>query len=727
MYAMKRIHIMQGLCLLLLGVSGSEEGSCNPDAVEQDSECNLVADTIEKENVENEISVELLQRDLYLKSRNNFKEIKMNPWNCAKGKSLSFQSTTLNDNSKSFITEWSAITGEGKPFRTVLPEETSPKFRSLNACEINANGILYCSLAITNKGTFLVAIDDEKIGFVDKVLEARYSATFDAADNYYVYAGKNDEGRLSVITGVSKKPFYDNLEGLQQYNDLVKQGERFLAVKDYVKNGGQISRKFHLGADLAYFQADLRGKGLEKYLASLTFSSKNKRVSAMKLLVIPCEPKEESCNPTYPPNPSEDANIDPAPELHELAIISDLPESPEINPRVWGTAFVEKNHAKIQPTKICFSADDGRGLYCASKESYDWAKKTVTLTRLGNALPTGWNDGISCYDDKLVPDNVGCTEVMYRSTTVHRKSSNPLSAILQMDEKTGAVKKTIDLKETVRVLNACAVNPVDHLIYCVVTPQEECSGDDKVARLDTKGNVRYISNFKPGAVAGTFDKEGNYWVFGTNDGLVKFEGASEMAASKSCGGLGNNQPVNKIDKRFGYRMKNNGIGDEYIGKSGKQIGSDMEILLFNERYYIISLPGTEGTRPKTFQNRMTMIDITDVMEGKTDTPKDPIILFDTTKTLPNPIGVTPKGQTENSMTWGSAWRLPDKKDGKGKAEAYVFASDAGQGYWKLLPETIDIAGKSVKFEKWGDKTDAVEWNNGFACYDKNPKNIDPAK
>merc|ERR1719468_1396486 len=93
-----------------------------------------------------------------------------------------------------------------------------------------------------------------------------------------------------------------------------------------------------------------------------------------------------------------------------------------------------------------------------------------------------------------------------------------------------------------------------------------------------------------------------------------------------------------------------------------------------------------------------MIDITDVMEGKTDTPKDPIILFDTTKTLPNPIGVTPKGQTENSMTWGSAWRLPDAKNGKDKAEAYVFASDAGQGYWKLLPETIDIAGKSVKFE-----------------------------
>merc|ERR1719460_218860 len=120
---MKRIHIMQGLCLLLLGVSGSEEGSCNPDAVEQDSECNLVADTIEKENVENEMSVELLQRDLYLKSRNNFKEITVKPWDCEKFKTKSFQSTTKDDNSVSYITDWSEITGSGTPVRTLKPEE----------------------------------------------------------------------------------------------------------------------------------------------------------------------------------------------------------------------------------------------------------------------------------------------------------------------------------------------------------------------------------------------------------------------------------------------------------------------------------------------------------------------------------------------------------------------------------------------------------------------------
>jgi len=661
-----------------------------------------------------------------LKSRNNFKEITVKPWDCEKFKTKSFQSTTKDDNSVSYITDWSEITGSGTPVRTLKPEETSPAFRSLNACEINANGVLYCSLAITNKGTFLVGIDSEDIGFVDKVLEARYSATFDADDNYYVYAGKNDEGRLSVITGVSQKKFYDNLEGLQQYNNLVKQGERFLAVKDYVKNDGGISRKFHLGADLAYFEADLRGKGLEKYLASLTFSSKNQSLSAMKLLVIPCKPGDKSCNPTYPPNPSEDANIDPTPELHELAIISDLPASPAHNPRVWGTAFAKKYKAQPKPTDIYFSADDGKGLYSANKDSYDWEGKTVTLNRVGNALPTSWNDGISCYEeDQWDEQNVKCTEVMFRSTTVNRKTSNPESAILQLDETTGAVKKTIDLQKTVKVLNACAINPKDHKIYCVVTPQESCSGDDKIARLDTDGNIGYISNFKPGAVAGTFDKEGNYWVFGTNDGLFMYEGAAKKTAASHCGGFGNNQPVNAINKNFGYNMKNYGIGNDQIGKSGKQVGSDMEVLLFNKRYYIVSLPGTEGTNDKTFQNRMTMIDITDVMEKKTDRPEDPIILFDTTKTLPNPIGVTPKGQTENSMTWGSAWRLPPKKDGD--QPSYVFASDAGQGYWKLLPESIDTKQKSVKFEEWGGKTDAVEWNNGFSCYTENPKGLDIAE
>jgi len=725
--------------MFISGIVDSDEAVCAPAKNQKQSECHLVGDAVERENLEHDMQVELLQRELHLKSRSNiergFKEIKMKSWIFCSTNGSFFQSTTKNDNSESKITRWYPASGTGSVVRTLKPEETEPKFRSLNACDVNPkNNILYCSLAITNKGTFLVAIDDEKIGFVDKVWEARYTGTFDYDDNYYVYAGKDDNGRLGVITEVSKKPVYDSWLGLQQYNNDIKQGERFLGVKDYVKADGKLVHEFHLGADLAFFEADLRGKGQEKYLASLTFSSKTTKVSAMKLLVIPCARGNESCKATYPPNPSELAFLSETdPELHELEIISDLPETEEFDARVWGTAFATKNaNWETPPTDIYFSADDGLGLYSANGNSYDWSAKTVAMNRLGNAVVTSWNDGISCVDNRTEPFKKTCTKgAMFRSTTKDRNPDPALakSAILVLDPKSGVQIDSWDLPN-IEVLNACAINPKDNQIYCVVHPRAQCAGDDKIARIDSKGNVGYISNFKGGAVAGTFDEEGNYWVFGTNDGLFRYEHAHKFTATAECQVFNNNQPENTINKTFGEEMRKTPIGDKQgIGYSGKQIGSDMEILVLNGRHYIVSMPGTEGSSAE-FQNRVTLIDITDVMKGTATTPKDPIILFDTKQTLPSPLDEAEKGQTQDSMTWGSAWRIPPlapeckgSTEGEGCEVSYVFASDDGQGYWKLKPDTINMAAKTVEFEKWGTPPSPIEWNNGFACYTESPLDL----
>jgi len=434
-----------------------------------------------------------------------------------------------------------------------------------------------------------------------------------------------------------------------------------------------------MGADLAYFEYDLRGKGKEKFLASLT-------ASMMKLLCISCEPYE----------------------LFTLHIkCESLPPFPSGKPRVWGTAWAYRGS-----TAVYFSADDGAGLYATTAEGIDWKNKDAHLSYAGKAIKTDWNDGLSCGSDPWQKKDVEeCTYMMYRSTTAGRWTDNPESYIAVMDPKTGANIKDKGWKVNAWSLNACAINPIDNKIYCTVHTTKY---DATLARLDSKGNIGYLVNYPPYAKAGTFDEKGNYWIFGGNPGLFKMEGIIFKIAFKDPQSLGNgNYPPNAINPVFGESMKQQTIGDKKKeGLSKNMIGADMEVMELDERYYLISLPGTEGDYPYTdFMNRMSFLDITD---GE---PQEPVILWDKTNSLPKPLKETPKGQTPGSMTWGSSWRIP-----KGKEFIYLFASDDGQGIFQLLTETINFKDKSVKFAKYGE-ADPIEWNNGFSCYKKDPNEL----
>merc|ERR1719215_2376192 len=132
--------------------------------------------------------------------------------------------------------------------------------------------------------TFLVSVDpDGTIGYVDKLIGSRYAATFDDEGNYYCM-GK--DYHVAVVPKVQDRLVFSSWSGLDAHvweePWKSKMGEKIVKVKEY----GQETDRPHLGADFAYFEADVRGKDKkEKFLASLT-------QDVMKLLCISCDPFE---------------------------------------------------------------------------------------------------------------------------------------------------------------------------------------------------------------------------------------------------------------------------------------------------------------------------------------------------------------------------------------------------------------------------------------------------
>lgn len=176
------------------------------------------------DDVADDMRIELLQRDIRLKGHDvkisePFEKVTISPMDC--NVTVSFQSTTPEGNTKSLITKWNPTTGGYDTVITLLPEVTSPPFRSINSCAINpVDHKLYCSMEINGKGSFLVRIQDGKVGFVDKLLGWRFSATFDAEDNYYVYGEHTNHpplGKMSVITKVSTMTAWSSWSGLDAH------------------------------------------------------------------------------------------------------------------------------------------------------------------------------------------------------------------------------------------------------------------------------------------------------------------------------------------------------------------------------------------------------------------------------------------------------------------------------------------------------------------------------
>jgi len=678
------------LCFLFLGVSSQGEEECS-SSQQKDSACSGSHERGTVETLEDEMKIELLQRDLSLRSGSDleagtpkWEEVTPKPWPCD-SKKLSYQTTVPPDNSKTVIASWTP-SGSYEPVLTIWPKKaTVPPFRSLNACGFNPiNSVMYCALVITNRGTYLVSVDpDGTIGYVDKLRGSRYAATFDNEGNYYCM-GK--DYHVAVVPKVQDRKVFSSWSGLDAHVHeepwKSKIGEKIVKVKEY----GRMTERPHLGADFAYFEADVRGRGKERFLASLT-------QDVMKLLCISCDPFE----------------------VDTLKIqATNLPAWPTGKPRVWGTAWAYRN-----TTSIYFSADDGVGLYVTSDLSFKWNEKKVWLNRAGNAESTPWNDGLSCgVEEPWGKDDVGCTKKMYRSHSDRTTNTDkPVSYVRVIDPETGKIDKEWDI-QGIYMMNACGINPVDNRIYCCVHPDVNNKNLAFLARLDTKGNIGYLHAYPPWQKGGTFDKDGNYWIFGPQFGLFKFPDVAKLTAIKEWSQLGDRihwpkpDEVGFMDETLGKSFLDEFGDKKTTGKSGDKIGSDMvvaswpDVTTGEKRWYLISLVGTEIDASVRTQlvNRMSVVDITD------DKPKEALILYDTDQTLPVPLEKTPKGQTAGSMTWGSAWRLVKKP---GQKPEFLFASDDGQGMFRLVG--VNITAGSVQFEKTTAKADIIEQNDGLSC------------
>jgi len=643
-------------------------------------DCEGLDGRLAADDTTDDVRVELLQRDLQLKHSKIKAQgsLTMNPWNCALNGS-SFQATTPDDKSEEYsnITRWFRENGTYGTVVQIPFSKTSPKFRSINSCAVHpTTEKLYCSMEINNKGSFLVAIDAEKIGFVHKLLPWMWAATFDHKDNYYAYGAENNQelGLMTVISGVSDMTVYESwsdLDGLgQQTSSAVK-----------VKVNGNPTERFRVGADFALINWDVQGTGENQiYLASMLGDE-------MKLLLVSSEYElftltcEKTCNlpHTAPPN---------------------YPKK-----RVWGSAWSYSDSKKMY-----FSPDDGSGVHVAHPKRINWKDQTFFANWYGPAVETDWNDGISCpIDEGIAPADI-CKDSMkmLRSTTENLDKDNAINKIVSHDPDTG--KDTgegwVVSDAGLKGINACAVNPVDNIIYCIL----HYGNGDWVARLSTKGTIGFVRKVYNYAYAATFDSKGTYWFLNNNEGLMKLDDLSKYEAFD----LTNNEDNKNISQQGGEIQY-------YDGESySKILGADFAIWKTTEdnvaKTYIVSILRTCLTKnpPQEFKNRISLVDITD------GTPKK-VLVLDDTGVLPRPLADadTPDFMRPNDVgcqTWGSSWNMIRK----GK-EGIFFAPDSAQGVYKLEKIDLKSSPPTATFSDTGISVGQVGWNNGFSC--KNEQEI----
>lgn len=257
-------------------------------------------------------------------------------FDCARNGSLPLQIATLAGTTS--VRHLDIVSGEYKLLFEFPPSIATPQFAAINACAINPmDAIIYCSMDIDQKGSFLVRINDGELGYVAKLPGSRYAAAFDEDGTYY-FSGYNS---FSFI-----KKAHD-LKTLESWKDFEDQ-----------KHHVNISKPFyvHMGGDMAVLEFDL--EDTLTYLVSI--------ITGGKLRVV---------------------RVFPQPTATWLLPTEGLPDD-----AVFGTAWNFKSG-------IYFAADTGDGVYKLDQWSINIKKKgPVRFTKVGNATPSEWNDGMSCMD-----------------------------------------------------------------------------------------------------------------------------------------------------------------------------------------------------------------------------------------------------------------------------------------------------------------------------------------
>jgi len=608
------------------------------------------------DNVEHDMHIELLQRDLKLSDRDGLREhskktVTVKKWGCG-DKPKAYQSTTANDNSWTKMQVLDLSTGKySTEFDVNLNAIAPDKIRSMNSCGINPKDeILYCSMEVYNKGSFLVRIDqDNNIGYVTKLLGFRYAATFDYEDNYYVYGSD----QLTVLKDVS------TIQALPSYDGLNSMGEQAVTIEI----DGSNTINYELGADFGISYAEWEGTGNHTYLVS---------VDNTDLLVI---------------------RVSPGPyKLWRLS--TNLPEGAPHNPRVWGAAWKWGYNQSVY-----FAADDGLGLWELLDETVSLTDSHATFKKIALANPTDWNDGFTCGDffpGDLDPVALECKADLYQSTTVGKVSSTSSKSYIQYFKKMrlGQVEDHFEVNTTgLLSINACATNPLDRILYC----NTQMSGGQRIARVDNV-SVGFIQQAPAGyAFAATFDSDGGYWIY-AQSGLFLVSGLNRKKSYSdyTLVAVASDTEWTSYDWASVQGFK----ADKPKFTHGA-MGADFIFLEQEEgKKRLVSIV-------ESAENSVSVVDISgapdtvELISGPDGAP------FFKSEGLPGPF----PGNTTN--TWGSAWATTDKAvDGK----RWLFSRDYGGELYEMTD--LDEKTKTAKFEVYSPAGDAA-WHDGFVCNREN--------
>jgi len=492
----------------------------------------------------------------------------------------------------------------------------------------------------------LVRIDqDNTIGYVTKLLGWRYAATFDDDDNYYV----SGENQLTVLKGVSK------ITALPSYNGLNNLGET--PVK--VEINGQMMTNYELGADYGITYANWEGTGNNTYLVS---------VDNTDLLVV---------------------RISPGP--YKLWTLSDtnLPSGAPGTPRVWGAAWKWGKDGSLY-----FAADDGLGLWELLGSTVNLKDGKANFKKISLANPTDWNDGFTCGDffpAEYTPKKISCQFDLYQSMTTGKVSSTSSKSYIRHIVKMGSPETEVDFQVTspgLLSINACAVNPLDHQLYC----NAQMANGQRIARVGN-GTMAFIQQAPAGyAFSGYFDEKGGYWVY-ANDGLFLVSGLNgkKSYSDYTLAAVSGDKEWDSYTWAGIQQFK-----QSHPSYTQGALGADFIAVKEKGKTYLVSIVESPD-------NSVSVVDITNAPKEVTLVSGADGGVFFKSEGLPEPF----PGNTTN--TWGSAWQTKDDAaDGARK----LFSRDYGGELYELTG--LDTTTKTAKFKLYSKAEDAA-WHDGFTC------------